>query len=476
MIGSSSRKLAQITLMMAAICVFSAGAFAQTQRGNRGQGRQMVRAAMLERLHTSVNDLKLTDEQKPKIDEIFVTAKDELQKLQAENQDLPPQERAGKVREFTQQLHEKINTVLNDEQKAEFDKKLSEMRGQGQGQGQGQAGGQGGQIRRMRDAVESVGLSDEQKPKVDEILKDMEEKVQQARQESQGDPEAMREKGRAIAQNVVLQLEQVFTPEQQQKFRESMQANRGQGRNGQNQNGQGRAARRDGQQPGAGPATKPADGMNPPATQPAKDSKEGAMLPPGAAPDSPPDKLAGAPPGAPSRLEVGQIAPDFQIKKLDGSPVQLSSFKGKIVLLAFGSFTSPSFRQRAAALDELRREYGARVSFFVVYTREAHPAEAWEVERNRDDEISMADHKDEPERRTVARAAQNKLRLGQLTFTTDAMSNATADAYHAFPNNAAVLIGKDGSIAAYQQWFDAYAMRAAILETLGAKPQPDSTR
>jgi len=57
----------------------------------------------------------------------------------------------------------------------------------------------------------------------------------------------------------------------------------------------------------------------------------------------------------------------------------------------------------------------------------------------------MADHKDEAERRTVARAAQSKLHLGQITFTTDAMSNATAEAYHAFPNAAAVLIGKDGA-------------------------------
>lgn len=474
MIGSNRRWLAQVTVVIAAICFLSAGAFAQGQgqgqggqRGNRGQGQgqgggRQMGPAMIDRLHAAVNELNLTDEQKPKIDEIFTKAKDEFEKMQPELQDLPMQERGAKAREFAQKLQTDVKAVLNDEQKAAFDKKLAEAQAQ-RGQGQGQGGGQGGQIRRIREAVDALGLTDEQKPKVEAILKDTEEKVQQARQESQGDQDAFREKARAIGQDTITQLESVLTPEQQQKLRETMRANRG--------GGQGGGARR-GDGAGAGPATKPADGMNPPATQPAKDNKAGAMLPPGNSPGAPP----GAPPSAQGRLEVGQAAPDFQIKKLDGTPVQLSSFRGKILLVTFGSFTSPSFRQRAAALDELRREYSARVSFLVVYTREAHPAGSWEVERNRDEEISIADHKDEAGRRTVAREAQNRLHLGQISFTTDAMRNATADAYHAFPNAAAVLIGKDSTVLAYQQWFDAYTMRPAILDALAPKPQSTSSR
>ena len=67
------------------------------------------------------------------------------------------QERGTKVREFTQKLNSDIKAVLTDEQKAEFDKKLAEMQNQrGGGQGQGQ-GGRGGQMGRLREAVESVG-------------------------------------------------------------------------------------------------------------------------------------------------------------------------------------------------------------------------------------------------------------------------------------------------------------------------------
>jgi len=266
MIGLNRRWIAQLTVVMAVMCFLSAGAFAQGQgqRGNRGQGqsgggRQMMGPQMLDRLHTAVNELNLTDEQKPKIEEIFTKAKDELQKMQPELQDLPMQERGQKVRDFTQKLNSDIKAVLTEEQKPEFDKKLAEMRaaaqGGGQGQGQGGGGGQGGQLRRLREAVESVGLTDEQKPKVDTILKDMEDKVQQARQESQGDQDAMREKGRAIATDTMAQLEQVLTPDQQQKLRETMRQNRGGGQGG--------------RQRGDGPSTRPAD-ANSPTTQPEK--------------------------------------------------------------------------------------------------------------------------------------------------------------------------------------------------------------
>ena len=42
-------------------------------------------------------------------------------------------------------------------------------------------------------------------------------------------------------------------------------------------------------------------------------------------------------------------------------------------------------------------------------------------------------------------------------MTTDSMDDATAIAYHGWPNNAAVLIGKDGNVVTYQEWFDASA-------------------
>ena len=39
--------------------------------------------------------------------------------------------------------------------------------------------------------------------------------------------------------------------------------------------------------------------------------------------------------GGSSGTEVGALAPDFSLKDLDGNPVKLSDFRGKVVLLDF---------------------------------------------------------------------------------------------------------------------------------------------
>src|SRR5262249_34936045 len=72
-------------------------------------------------------------------------------------------------------------------------------------------------------------------------------------------------------------------------------------------------------------------------------------------------------------IEIGQPAPDLTLNRLDATPIQLSAFKGKFVLLVFGSYSSPSFRQRAAALEQIKKDYSGRVSMFLIYTSENYP-------------------------------------------------------------------------------------------------------
>lgn len=439
-----------IALPLLAVSFFPSTSRAQAQPGDRpergerqGQRQGQRGGQMIDRLHEMVTGLKLTDEQKPKIEEIFTKAREDARKLMEESRDMEPQERGQKMREFNTALQDEIKSVLDDAQKKEFDQKLSEMRpGRGQGQGAGPGGGQGqgqgvGQLgRRFRDAMAKIELTEEQKPKVDAILTDLDKKVTAMREETQGDVQAMREKGRLIAQDTTEQLRAVLTPEQQEKLRDEMQGGRREGQDGQGGN------RRRG---GAGP-NDPAPPSDPPPPPPDPDKPKGSAL---------------APPDMPDRLAIGQPAPDFAATKLDGSTVRLSSFKGQLVLLAFGSYSSPSFRQRAAGLDAIRRDNSTRVNVIFVYTREAHPAGAWDVSRNIDEKISIADHKDFAQRRDAARLAQKQLSL-KTTVLLDSMENEVAQAYGAWPNNAAVLIGKDGEVLAYQKWFDAYAMRDAV--------------
>ena len=71
---------------------------------------------------------------------------------------------------------------------------------------------------------------------------------------------------------------------------------------------------------------------------------------------------------------VGQLAPDFAIKNLDGKTVRLKDLVGKKpILLKLGSHTCPVYRFRRWNMAALYRKYGGRVHFLLVYTIEAHP-------------------------------------------------------------------------------------------------------
>ncbi|HUU95404.1 MAG TPA: redoxin domain-containing protein [Phycisphaerae bacterium] len=75
-------------------------------------------------------------------------------------------------------------------------------------------------------------------------------------------------------------------------------------------------------------------------------------------------------------MSLGQTAPDFELKDVNGKSWRLSDQRGKIVVLQFVSSTSPPFVQ---SLDDFRREVLSRyllnpgVVFVFVFCEEAHP-------------------------------------------------------------------------------------------------------
>jgi hypothetical protein len=171
-----------------------------------------------------------------------------------------------------------------------------------------------------------------------------------------------------------------------------------------------------------------------------------------------------APPGP----QIGDPAPDFTLTNPDGAQVNLASMKGRVVVLVFGSYSAPTFRNRAAALEKLKSDLGTRASFFVVYAREAHPTGEWEVTRNKEDGISVEQARSLDARRTAAQTAREKLKL-TTPILLDTIGNDTAIAYGAGINGAYV-IARDGTVAARQQWFEPLALRRAIENAANAKP------
>jgi hypothetical protein len=165
---------------------------------------------------------------------------------------------------------------------------------------------------------------------------------------------------------------------------------------------------------------------------------------------------------------IGAAAPDFTLNKLDGSQVQLSALKGRVIVLVFGSYSAPSFRKRVPGLEKLRSDFGTRATVFVVYSREAHPTGEWEISRNKDDGISVEQARTMDARKSAATTARDKLKI-TTPILLDTLGNDTALAYGAGVNSAYV-IGRDGTIIARQQWFEPTALRRAIETATAVKP------
>ncbi len=71
---------------------------------------------------------------------------------------------------------------------------------------------------------------------------------------------------------------------------------------------------------------------------------------------------------------VGEPAPDFVLKDLDGKECRLADWLGKTPLvLEFGSATCPYCVQAADGMDKIDNKYKDRVEFLFIYCKEAHP-------------------------------------------------------------------------------------------------------
>jgi hypothetical protein len=145
--------------------------------------------------------------------------------------------------------------------------------------------------------------------------------------------------------------------------------------------------------------------------------------------------------------------------------VHLSAFKGRVVVLVFGSYSTPAFRDKASALPKIAESYNNRAKFAIVYTKEAHPSDGWTVERNKHDGVEIAQPTDLAGRKEAAQQAVTALHLTNIPIAIDSMDDAAANAYGTFPDGV-VIIGKDGKIVARQHWLEPTALPAMIDQAL----------
>ncbi|MDO8545466.1 MAG: redoxin domain-containing protein [Opitutaceae bacterium] len=149
----------------------------------------------------------------------------------------------------------------------------------------------------------------------------------------------------------------------------------------------------------------------------------------------------------PETLKAGDAAPDFTLTSHDGKQtVRLADFRGaKPVVLIFGSYTCPPFRDVYPTLEGLHKTYGARVAFFYLYIREAHPVDGWKLPRNRREGVVIKDPKTMEERTQVAQQACAFFKT-EIPGLVDTMDDATDRAYAAWPSRI-YLVDVNGKIA-----------------------------
>jgi hypothetical protein len=98
----------------------------------------------------------------------------------------------------------------------------------------------------------------------------------------------------------------------------------------------------------------------------------------------------------------------------------------------------------------------------VVYIREAHPTDEWQVESNESEKILFAQPTTFAARTEIAQVCSLKLELPIPTLVDD-MENSTDRKYYALPDRL-YLIGSDGRVA-YRGGPGPFGFMAADLET-----------
>ena len=96
-------------------------------------------------------------------------------------------------------------------------------------------------------------------------------------------------------------------------------------------------------------------------------------------------------------------------------------------------------------LEEIYHRFSDRVAFFLVYTREAHPTDGWQVESNVQEGVLYRQHQALDEREAAATACSLDMRI-TFPILVDGMDNVVDRAYGASPERL-YLIGADGKVA-----------------------------
>ena len=139
-------------------------------------------------------------------------------------------------------------------------------------------------------------------------------------------------------------------------------------------------------------------------------------------------------PGETLSAKVGVSAPEFEAQALNGETIRLSDFRGKRhVVMMTGAVTSPMCAFEVPEINQLQQEFdGNGFSFFLLYSRESHPAENYSAHTTFEQKLSCA-------------GDLQKLEDVRFPIIVDHLDGRIHRAYGLWPN-ALFVIHKDGRL------------------------------
>jgi tetratricopeptide (TPR) repeat protein len=142
----------------------------------------------------------------------------------------------------------------------------------------------------------------------------------------------------------------------------------------------------------------------------------------------------------------GESAPGFSLPRLGSdAAISLDQFRsGKPIVLLFGSYTCPNFREQAATLNALAGKYHSTVPFLLVYIREAHTGDTWQSTINQRQGIDWQPARSTPEMQAHASSCVRKLKMN-FPAVVDTVEGQVESRYSAWPSRLYIL-GKDGRV------------------------------
>ena len=180
--------------------------------------------SMLKMLHERLDKLDLSADQKKQIAQIMSDTEAQIKQTMQETRDAGQDNRRQKLQTIMGDLREKIGGVLTDEQKQKLQQEMAA--------GRAGNGGQANPLNRVRENLDKLGLSDDQKSKANGVLDDAQKKMTDIREQLQngnGDPQQAQEKSQVIRDDVKSKLAEILTKEQQDKLHDLMEAGGGPG-------------------------------------------------------------------------------------------------------------------------------------------------------------------------------------------------------------------------------------------------------